>query len=281
MWSELLGVERVGLQDAFFDLGGHSLIAVRLFARIRKTWGVDLPLATLFRAPTLEALAATIRDGLGLTLELPGASGAATAAGAAQPRRSSGWTPLVLIRKGGRRDGPFFCVHGAGGNLLNFRDFAERLNAEQPVYGLEARGVDGQLPPADSIEEMAELYLAAIRDGSASRARICSAATPAAASSRSRWRDKLADAGERTTELVMLDTFHPHATARKASYREQWNDYRAQGLKYFLTIVGGDRHPPHGVEVPQSAARRTCQERRAGSARVARVARRRLRSSPR
>ena len=65
MWSELLGVERVGLQDAFFDLGGHSLIAVRLFARIRKMWGVDLPLATLFGAPTLEALAAAIRDAPG------------------------------------------------------------------------------------------------------------------------------------------------------------------------------------------------------------------------
>ncbi len=73
MWSDLLGVERVGLQDAFFDLGGHSLIAVRLFARIRKTWGVDLPLATLFRAPTLEALAATIRDAPGPD---PGAAGA-------------------------------------------------------------------------------------------------------------------------------------------------------------------------------------------------------------
>ncbi len=50
---------------------------------------------------------------------------------------------------------------------------------------------------------------------------------------------KLADAGEQTTELVMLDTFHPHTTPRRASYREQWNDYRAQGIKYFFTIASG------------------------------------------
>jgi len=120
-------------------------------------WGVDLPLATLFGAPTLEALAAAVRARLGLTLDLGGGK-AQTAAEPVQP----GWTPLVLIKKGGSRRA-FFCVHGAGGNLLNFRDFSERLSPDQPVFGLEARGVDGQLPPADSIEEMAELYLDAIR----------------------------------------------------------------------------------------------------------------------
>src|SRR4030095_9905771 len=69
---------------------------------------------------------------------------------------------LVVIRTCRARR-PFFCVHGAGGNLLNFRDFAELLHADQPVYGLEARGVDGHQPAASSIEEMAELYLEAIR----------------------------------------------------------------------------------------------------------------------
>src|SRR5262249_29017892 len=163
VWSELLGVDAVRLQDAFFDLGGHSLVAVRLFARIRKAWGVDLPLATLFRAPTLEALAATVRERLGVTLDLPSASAATAApASVAATAPKNGWSPLVLIRKGGARR-PFFCIHGAGGNLLNFRDFAQLLSPDQPVYGLEARGVDGQLPPVETIEEMAALYLEGIR----------------------------------------------------------------------------------------------------------------------
>ncbi len=78
LWQELLGVDSVGLQDGFFDLGGHSLIAVRLFARIRKMWGVDMPLASLFIAPTLEALAAEVRTRLGVTFEVSrGADGVA------------------------------------------------------------------------------------------------------------------------------------------------------------------------------------------------------------
>ena len=61
VWRELLGVEEIGTEDDFFALGGHSLAAVRLFARIRKQYAVDLPLATLFQAPTLGALAASGR----------------------------------------------------------------------------------------------------------------------------------------------------------------------------------------------------------------------------
>jgi thioesterase domain-containing protein len=237
LWSELLGVERVGLQDAFFDLGGHSLIAVRLFARIRKTWGVDLPLATLFRAPTLEVLAATIRDGLGLTLESPASTVSKPAEAPATSAAKTGWSPLVLIRKGESRC-PFFCVHGAGGNLLNFRDFAERLTPQQTVYGLEARGVDGQLPTIDTIEEMADLYFEAIRSvqptgpyllGGYSGGGVVALEIAL----------KLRAVGEQVAEVVLLDTFHPHTAPRKATYREQWNDLRKQGINYAVAIATG------------------------------------------
>src|SRR5205085_12495543 len=60
VWRELLGIDDVAPDDDFFALGGHSLAAVRLFARIRKQYSVDLPLATLFQAPTLGALAALV-----------------------------------------------------------------------------------------------------------------------------------------------------------------------------------------------------------------------------
>jgi acyl carrier protein len=61
-WQELLGVRRVGLRESFFDLGGHSLIAVRLFARIQKTFQVEFPISLLFEAPTIERCAAVIRN---------------------------------------------------------------------------------------------------------------------------------------------------------------------------------------------------------------------------
>ena len=65
-WRELLGVDESAAQDDFFALGGHSLAAIRLFARIRKQFAVDLPLATLFETPTLAALAALVAQRGGL-----------------------------------------------------------------------------------------------------------------------------------------------------------------------------------------------------------------------
>jgi acyl carrier protein len=62
IWQELLGVNEIGVQDSFFDLGGHSLIAVRLFARVRKVFSVDFPISILFEAPTVESIAELIAD---------------------------------------------------------------------------------------------------------------------------------------------------------------------------------------------------------------------------
>jgi thioesterase domain-containing protein len=75
---------------------------------------------------------------------------------------ASEFSPLVLIQQGRSRF-PFFCVHGAGGNVLNFRDIARRLGADQTFYGLQAQGVDGT-PPLRTIEEMAALYVPAIQN---------------------------------------------------------------------------------------------------------------------
>jgi acyl carrier protein len=95
IWEDVLNVRPIGVTDNFFNLGGHSLLAVRLMAQIQQQFGQNLPLATLFQAPTIEQLATTVR----------------------QPTRSEDWSPLVKIQQGGSKR-PFFCLPGAGGNVL-------------------------------------------------------------------------------------------------------------------------------------------------------------------
>ncbi len=138
IWAEILGTGRVGVRDSFFDLGGHSLTAVHLMARIKRRLGRTLPLTALFEAPTVEALAAL--------LSRPGTE-------IAELRRPA---VVVLKPEGGRP--PFFCVHPVGGNVLCYLDLARHLPAEQPFYGLQTPGAG----PA-SLEEIATRYLSELR----------------------------------------------------------------------------------------------------------------------
>lgn len=140
MWEEILGVRPVGIQDNFFELGGHSLLAVRLFAELARATGRRLPLADLFRGPTIERLADLIRR------EAP-----------AMP-----WSALVPLQPGGGRP-PLFCVHQHTGHLFCYRNLVRHLPPDQPVYGLVPRGLDGRQSPWTRIEEMAAHYVREIR----------------------------------------------------------------------------------------------------------------------
>ncbi|MFG6107497.1 amino acid adenylation domain-containing protein [Leptothoe sp. EHU-05/26/07-4] len=140
IWQDLLCKESIGIQDNFFELGGHSLKAMRLMAQIQQYFQINLPLATLFQHPTLEELAAV----LGSTSFQPN------------------WSPLVPIQPNGSAI-PLFCVPGAGGNVLYFYPLARHLGTDQPLYGLQAQGLDGETPPLQSIESIAEQYIQAIQ----------------------------------------------------------------------------------------------------------------------
>jgi thioesterase domain-containing protein/acyl carrier protein len=139
LWERFLNVQPIGIKDNFFELGGHSLLAVRLFAQIEQEFGQNLPVATLFQAPTVEQLADILRQE-GVT-----------------PQAS-----LVAIQPGGSRP-PFFCVHGMGGGILDYTDLAYYLGPDQPFYGLQERGYDGIHEPFTEIEAMAANYIEEIK----------------------------------------------------------------------------------------------------------------------
>ncbi len=140
IWEAVLGTRPVRRTDNFFELGGHSVLAARMFARMEKVLGKTLPLATLFQAPTVAQLAMLIRDADWTPL----------------------WSSLVPIRSTGSKP-PFFFVHPIGGNVLNFSGFCSYFGLEQPIYGLQARGLGGDVAPHISIPEMSADYIRAIQ----------------------------------------------------------------------------------------------------------------------
>jgi thioesterase domain-containing protein/acyl carrier protein len=140
IWRELLSVETLGVTDDFFSLGGHSLLAARLVARLESAFGKAIPMATLFRDPTIAGLARSIDR------ETPNSP-----------------SVLVPLRSGGT-GAPLFLVHGLSGSALVYMDVARRLDSDRPVFAINARGLDDSSHPLATIEEMASLYVEEIRD---------------------------------------------------------------------------------------------------------------------
>jgi acyl transferase domain-containing protein/thioesterase domain-containing protein/acyl carrier protein len=153
MWEDLLGVQNVGVEDSFFDLGGHSLIAVRLFAKVRKTYSVDFPISILFEAPTIRACAALIQERTGM-------SETVTAAETKPKPTARRFKHVVPMHDGeGGRKSPFFLVAGMFGNVLNLRHLAQLLGTDRPFYGLQAKGLYGDETPHATIKEAARDYI--------------------------------------------------------------------------------------------------------------------------
>jgi len=156
-WQSLLGITQVGVEDSFFDLGGHSLIAVRLFAQINKAFGVQFPISVLFEAPTIAACAALIAARVGHV------TGGAADAGSSKPAQQS-FDHLVALHQGnGGAKTPLFIVAGMFGNVMNLRHLGLSLGQDRPVYGLQARGLLGDADPHRTIPEAAAAYIAELR----------------------------------------------------------------------------------------------------------------------
>ena len=143
LWREILGVSDIRASDNFFEKGGYSLLALRLYGRIEQEFGLRLPLPTLFQAPTLEALAEVVSRAVPQSASLPAST-------------------LVPLRVSGTKP-PLFCIHPDHGLVLFYQALANRLPPDQPVYGLQSVGLDGDVLPLSSLEEMAARYLRDIR----------------------------------------------------------------------------------------------------------------------
>ncbi|BAY93738.1 MULTISPECIES: non-ribosomal peptide synthetase [unclassified Tolypothrix] len=139
IWAEILNIEDVGIHDNFFDLGGNSLLTVHCLQQINKQFELELPLSTLFLNPTIESLATSLSS---KTDFIPS-------------------SPLVSIQPTGSNP-PFFCVHPIFGVVFPYYELAHHLGKNQPFYGLQSIGIDGETP-LTRIEDMATHYIEALR----------------------------------------------------------------------------------------------------------------------
>lgn len=164
IWGDVLGLTQVGINDDFFDLGGHSLLVTQVIAHIRDTFRVDVPLQRLFETPTIAAVAGLI-DQTQPTTEAVATSAVTMSAGRSlrQSTLSQPLPPhLISLQTEGIRP-PLFLVHPVAGVVFPYYELALRLGAKQPIYGLQSVGIAGEAPPLTRIETMAETYLDAVR----------------------------------------------------------------------------------------------------------------------
>jgi len=152
IWKKILGIEGVGIFDDFFELGGDSLVAVQLVSELNRTIQVKLSAHSLLENATIAALSESIQAVLtnntgntqsGLQKALP--------------------QSLVKMQAGNPLKKPLFLVHPIGGHIYIYRDLINSLGIEQPVYALQAQGIDGEVQPLTQIEDMATHYINALQ----------------------------------------------------------------------------------------------------------------------
>ncbi|USQ86166.1 alpha/beta fold hydrolase [Streptomyces phaeoluteigriseus] len=194
VWEETLGIGGIGVHDNFFDLGGDSMRAVLLAGRLKQAGVLDVPAAELLAAPTVAGILAASDE------RAPDTQGSApTALG-----------PLLPLRAEGTAT-PLFCVHPGAGVSWRYTGLLPHLGGGQPVYGVQAVGLDGTRPPVSDAATMVDAYLDLVREvqphgpyrllgwsygGFVAHAMACA----------------LQESGERVELLAMLDAPQPHGT---------------------------------------------------------------------
>lgn len=213
VWSDVLVQQQISVDDDFFDLGGQSILAVRVCDEIHRHLRVRLPVSALVEKRSVAQLAAYIDDvQSGCVLQA--------------------WNTVVPIRPTGSRP-PIFCVSGNGGNPMTFVSLADGLGEQQPFYGLQHRGVDGIHRPHDSIEAMAQEFLGDMRSVQPNGPYIL-AGYSAGGLVAYEMAQLLIEAGEDVELLILFDTERPGIAgwSRHERFRAHLDNVKSAGLRY-------------------------------------------------
>jgi len=223
IWRRVLQQPAIGPDDNFFELGGDSSLALQLFSEIAQLCDRELPPVTIYQAPTVAALAAL--------LEQP-----------TTPR-----FPALILLKPGAEKAPVFIAHGLGGSVIDFFQPVKHIETDHPIYGMQARGIDGVDTPFERIEDMAQYYLDAIR-GLQPRGPYLLMGYSLGGLIVLEMAQRLSAQGEPIALLAMLDAY-PHMRYLAWGQRARLMARQARrGLRVFGNLGGSAVYqPPPGV----------------------------------
>lgn len=210
IWRGVLGVDHVSRQDSFFELGGDSLSALRLFGRLVEDFGVQLPMASLMQAPTLQQLAEVIDQR------------AQTAAMAAKVRPA----PYVVPLSETNGKPPLFCIHGGDGGVFFYRELARHLPEGLSLVTIESSALSAEvMPEIQSVEASAKEYVAAILRHQAQGPYYLAGYSYGGVLVYEIAR-QLRAAGEQVAFLALFDTQNPACSGRAYTWRERLQVFR-------------------------------------------------------
>ncbi len=256
IWQRVLQRPSIGIEENFFDIGGNVESADLLFAEIARECRREVPTAVIFQAPTIAALASM--------LELP-----------SLPQ----FSPFVSLKAGAAHP-PVLITHGLGGRA-RFTQLAKHIRTSHPIYGIQARGIDGREEPFDRIEDMAQFYLADLKKLQPEGPYVLIGYSFGGLVALE-MAQRLSDEGKHIQLLVMVDAYpHPRQmsrrqrlllglqrTKRRISQMSQQSfpdalSYVIGGLKHrFGLAAGPDRNPDSPEASRLSLAATTLQVKR-------------------
>lgn len=150
IWKETLGSGQIGIHDSFFELGGSSLVASLVVARVRECFGVELSISEFLNAPTIAELALLIQ------CDVPKIN-------VSSDSKTVDSSCLIKIKEGDETHGILFLVHPIDGYVSFYRDLAQTLPSNQAVYAFQANGLEDDSQPLESVEQMASAYILAMK----------------------------------------------------------------------------------------------------------------------
>lgn len=141
IWERTLGINQIYVNDNFFEIGGKSLLAIKMFSLINSKFKTKIPATALLEYPTIAKLSDHILLG----------------------KKTKGWEYIIPIRSTGNKN-PTFCIHGGGGYVIFFNPLVNALHKDIPVYALQPAGLNVENKMHSSIENMALDYAKEIKE---------------------------------------------------------------------------------------------------------------------